>query len=113
MVILDETHRLTTLQTEWILKVNRSQLLINNIFQATVYVLLVFLESVISQLKTISQQFEEHQRMADDLLERVTPAAPKKRIQTAAYSMTNHDSMSREIDRGHSESCKIIRMTAV
>ncbi|XP_062511054.1 uncharacterized protein LOC134186966 isoform X2 [Corticium candelabrum] len=72
-----------------------------------------FEKSVISQLKTISQQFEEHQRMADDLLERVTPAAPKKRIQTAAYSMTNHDSMSREIDRGHSESCKIIRMTAV
>ena len=51
----------------------------------------MFLESVLSELKTIRQQSEEQQRMTDDLLQRVTPAAPEERIETDAYPMTNHD----------------------
>ena len=51
----------------------------------------MFLESVLSELKTIRQQSEERLAMNDDRNERVAPAAPEERIQTAAYPMTNHD----------------------
>ncbi|XP_062511000.1 uncharacterized protein LOC134186923 isoform X2 [Corticium candelabrum] len=50
-----------------------------------------FQKSVLSELKTIRQQSEERLAMNDDRNERVAPAAPEERIQTAAYPMTNHD----------------------